>query len=84
MTMLATSVRDRPWSERLRRSSSGRVTVRTPSSRAISIGLATLWLKVPFGPLTVTSWPSIETSTPLGTSMGSRPMRDMACLPYQT
>jgi hypothetical protein len=28
--------------------------------------------------------PSTVTSTPLGTSMGSLPMRDIACLPYQT
>jgi hypothetical protein len=28
--------------------------------------------------LTVTAWPSIFTSTPVGTSMGSLPIRDMS------
>src|SRR5690606_3303671 len=32
---------------------------------------------VPFGPLTVTSAPSIVTSTPAGTGTGTLPMRDM-------
>src|SRR6476661_5932966 len=61
--MLLMSVRVRPWSERLVRSSSGRCTSRMPSS--------------PLAPLTVTSDSSIATSTPDGTAMGSLPIRDM-------
>jgi hypothetical protein len=34
--------------------------------------------------VTVTVWPSMATSTPAGTGMGSLPMRDMEVLPYQT
>src|SRR3954469_6586203 len=41
------------------------------------IGAATVWDRVPLGPLTVTSAPSIATSTPDGTATGSLPIRDM-------
>src|SRR5919112_6598720 len=76
--MLAISVRDRPCSARLSRSSSGRVTWRTPSSvRSTAIGAATVCESCPLGPLTFTVWPSIATSTPLGTGIGSRPIRDI-------
>ena len=34
--------------------------------------------RVPLGPFTVTARPSMATSTPAGTGMGSRPMRDMS------
>src|SRR5919202_6836136 len=44
------------------------------------MGAATEWVSWPLGPLTVTCRPSIETSTPLGTGMGSFPMRDMLLL----
>src|SRR5688500_17178375 len=76
--MLLMSVRVRPWSERLVRSSSGRLTSRMPSSPlATVIGDAMVCDRVPLGPLTVTSESSIATSTPDGTAMGSLPMRDM-------
>src|ERR1700754_3355957 len=76
--MLFTSVLVRPWRSLAVRSSFGRATLSVPSSaRSIVIGATTVWLRVPFGPFTVTSLPSIVTSTPLGTGMGSRPIRDM-------
>src|SRR6188768_518369 len=79
--MLAMSVRESPCSDLLSRSSLGRTTSMAPSSpRVTVIGAATLWLKVPFGPLTVTRRSSSATSTPDGTVMGSLPMRDMLCL----
>src|SRR6476619_3607095 len=80
--MLATRVRDKPCRARLWRSSLGRVTVSTPaSSRAISIGGAIECDSVPLGPRTVTSWPSMLTSTPAGMVIGSLPIRDMASAP---
>src|SRR5262245_23314206 len=83
--MLATRVRDRPCSALLSRSSLGRFTAMLPSSlRSIVIGVATVWFSSPFGPFTVTSWPSIETSTPDGTVMGSLPMRDMRLPPQSS
>src|SRR3954453_23210838 len=75
--MLAMSVRVRPCSERLRRSSSGRLTVMVPSSSTTAIGVATVCDRAPLGPFTCTAWPSIVTSTPEGTVTGSRPMRDI-------
>src|SRR6266545_4218670 len=76
--MLATRVRDRPCSSLLLRWSSGRDTASTPSSsRATVIGSATTCVSSPLGPFTVTVWPSIVTSTPDGTVMGSLPIRDM-------
>src|SRR6478736_4825977 len=76
--MLLISVRVSPWSERLSRSSLGRLTSRTPSSPfSTVIGSATACDRVPLGPLTVTRLWSIATSTPDGTAMGSLPMRDM-------
>src|SRR3954452_13152490 len=74
--MLATSVRDNPCNALLSRSSSGRSTTKPPSSERMVIGSANGGLNVPFGPFTVTARPSMETSTPLGTGMGIRPMRD--------
>src|SRR3954462_7276386 len=80
--MLAISVRDRPCSARLSRSSSGRVTWSTPSSvRSTAIGAATVCDREPLGPVTLTVWPSIATSTPLGTGIGSRPIRDIVRSP---
>src|SRR4051794_30908128 len=75
--MLAISVRDRPCSDFDSRSSSGRSTVMVPSSWPTVMGSATTWLRVPFGPFTVTVWPSMDTSTPDGTGTGSFPMRLM-------
>ena len=58
--MLAISVRVSPCSERDSRSSSGRVTAMAPSSlRSTVMGAATVWLRVPLGPLTVTT-PLVE------------------------
>src|SRR6516164_6697901 len=76
--MLAISVRDRPCSARTEPSSLGLVTLMTPSSRTTSMGSATVWLSVPFGPCTVTSRPSMVTCTPLGMVTGSRPILDIA------
>src|SRR6476660_225421 len=75
--MLLTRVRVRPWSDLLIRSSSGRLTSRTPSPCSTTIGSATVCDRVPLGPLTVTSGPLMATSTPDGTATGSLPMRDM-------
>src|SRR6478672_5182944 len=80
--MLAMSVRVSPCSERLRRSSSGRWTASVPSSlRSTTMGAATVCDRVPLGPVTVTAWPSMAISTPLGTTTGSLPMRDMGAPP---
>src|SRR5215204_4684836 len=80
--MLLIRVRVRPWSDLLIRSSSGRLTSRTggpPSSlRSTMIGAATVWVRVPLGPFTVTTGPSSATSTPDGTGTGSLPMRGIA------
>src|SRR5215467_9473418 len=72
VTMLATRERDRPCSARTLPSSLGLVTVMTPSERLTSIGSATSSDSVPLGPLTDTERPSIVTSTPFGTTTGSR------------
>src|SRR5690606_7130602 len=45
------------------------------------IGSGTVCSRVPFGPLTDTCWPSMFTSTPEGTVIGSFPMRDIALSP---
>src|SRR5215212_5390553 len=77
--MLATSVRVKPCSDLLSRSSSGRVTSSSPlSARATLIGSLMTCCREPFGPLTETAWPSTVTSTPAGTGTGSLPMRDMS------
>src|SRR5687768_4578680 len=79
--MLAISVRVRPCSDLLIRSSSGRRTSSVPSStRSMVIGAAIVWDRVPLGPFTVTRLSSIATSTPDGTAMGSLPIRDMSSL----
>src|SRR6478609_8196530 len=86
VTRLATSVRDNPCNERLRRSSSGLATTMAPSSsRETLIGSATARPRVPLGPLTDTFCPSIVTSTPDGTGTGCFPIRDIAlALPHHT
>ena len=69
----------------LRRSSSGRLSCTVPSSaRSMLMGSTTVCDRVPFGPLTVTVRPSMATSTPDGTVMGSFPMRDIVLTPHQT
>src|SRR5215472_7762073 len=79
VTMLAISERDSPCSALISPSSLGLVTVITPESWLTSIGEATARLRRPFGPVTVTSRPSMATVTPGGTTTGVRPIRDIAC-----
>src|SRR6478752_7905991 len=80
--MLFSRLRDRPWKALLRRSSSGRFTTTAPdSSRSAVIGSISVCERVPLGPLTVTVRPSMCTSTPDGTVMGSFPIRDMVPTP---
>src|SRR5258708_30019923 len=82
MTMLAISVRDSPCRARTGPSSLGRVTGSSVSSLTTRIGSATVSFSSPLGPLTLTAWPSIAMSTPLGMGMGRRPMRDMLLSPF--
>src|SRR5438034_5665564 len=76
--MLATSDRDRPCNARTLPSSLGLVTLMTPSLWDTSMGSATSSESFPLGPVTVTSRPSMVTSTPLGMGTGMRPIRDIA------
>src|SRR4029079_5507485 len=82
-TMLLTSVRVRPWSCLCVFCSVGRVTTRRSSSRATVMSGCSSRVSEPLGPLTVTVRPSIVTSTPDGTVMGRRPIRDILSA-YQT
>src|SRR5512137_2003147 len=79
--MLFTSVRVRPWRDLDVFSSFGRVTRSRPSSRSIEMRSLSVRVSVPFGPFTVMVDPSSVTSTPAGTVIGRRPMRDMVRLP---
>src|SRR6185312_12999698 len=76
--MLLISERVSPCRARLSRSSSGRFTSRVPSPFSTVMGAATVWLRVPLGPFTVTVLAWTCTSTPAGTGTGSLPMRDIA------
>src|SRR6478672_13242047 len=76
--MLLTSVRVSPWSCLWVFCSVGRVTTMVPSSRLTVMSGCRARLRLPFGPVTVTVRPSMVTSTPDGTVMGRRPMRDMS------
>src|SRR5262245_15647120 len=76
--MLATSVRDSPCSSLAVRSSFGRTTLISPlSPRSAVIGSASRCDSSPLGPLTFTVWPSMVTSTPAGTGIALRPIRDI-------
>src|SRR5438874_2675173 len=75
--MLFTSVRVRPWSCLWVLVSLGRVTTTVSPSRATDISGWRSRESVPLGPDTVTCRPSMATSTPLGTWMGRRPIRDI-------
>src|SRR5215211_5894239 len=77
--MLAIRVRVRPWRALLSFSSSGRLTVTSPSAWLTAIRLGTRCDSSPLGPLTLTteSSPTV-TWTPPGTLIGMRPMRDIA------
>src|SRR3954468_11899006 len=79
--MLFTRVRVRPCSCLCIFCSVGRLTTIEPSSWATAMSGCSARLRVPLGPLTVTSRPSIVTSTVDGTAMGRRPIRDIARLP---
>src|SRR3989337_1983415 len=79
--MLLTSVRVSPCSCLCIFCSLGRAMTTVPSSRLTSMSGWSVRKSVPFGPLTVTVEPSMVTSTPLGTGMGRRPIRDIAGLP---
>ncbi len=74
--------------DRASRSSLGLVTTSVLASSvslATVMGSTTACVRVPFGPLTVTCEPSIVTSTPDGTGIGSLPIRDISVVfPYQT
>src|SRR6185369_3085504 len=76
--MLLTRVRVRPWSCLCIFCSVGRVTTSVPSSRLTVMSGCRARLSEPFGPLTVRLRPSMVTSTPDGTGMGRRPIRDMS------
>src|SRR6476661_7350901 len=76
--MLLTSVRVSPWSCLWVFCSVGRVTTSVPSSRLTVMSGCSARLSEPFGPLTVRLRPSMVTSTPDGTVMGRRPIRDMS------
>src|SRR5678816_1433622 len=76
--MLFTSVRVRPCSCLWFFCSVGRVTTMVPSAWLTAMSGWSERLRVPLGPFTVTVRPSIVTSTPDGTAMGRRPIRDMS------
>src|SRR5882762_1466155 len=80
VTMFAISVRVRPWSARFCCASSGRCTAIFPSSRSIFMLSWNVRVSWPFGPLTLTVWPSILMSTPLGMATGIRPILLMSYL----
>src|SRR5918998_1946356 len=75
--MLATRVRERPCSSLARRSSLGRLTCSSPSACSTVIGSETVCESSPLGPLTLTVWPVMVMSTPAGTGIDLRPIRDM-------
>src|SRR5581483_9841026 len=82
-TMLLMSERVRPCSERLRRSSSGRVTWMTFfwSSTVTFMAGCGLSSSLPLGPSTRSLPPSSATLTPPGMATGCLPIRDMV-IPY--
>src|SRR5919202_1864446 len=79
--MFATSDRVRPCSARWLGSSDGRVTVSVPLSCDSAMSGGSVRESSPFGPFTVTRLPSIVTVTPLGTWIGSLPIRDIVRWP---
>ena len=84
LTMLKTNEWVRPCKARFWRWSSGRSTVKVDSSCRTVIAPGSERDRVPWGPVTVTSLSSTFTLTPLGTSMGALPTRDISSLLYQT
>src|SRR3954447_15365177 len=80
--MFAISVRVSPCSARWSPRSVGRVTLTTDSATSTFMSWDTDWLSSPLGPLTLISPGSTVTATPLGRSIGLRPIRLMA-LPHE-
>src|SRR3954471_14338289 len=76
--MLLTSVRVRPWRLLSSLFSVGLVASSVSPSRSTSMRGGSCRVSDPRGPFTVMTRPSNETSTPAGTVMGRRPIRDMA------
>src|SRR5262249_1695231 len=76
--MLLTSVRVSPWSDLSSFVSVGRTIVRVSPSRSSAIRGGSCRVSEPLGPCTASTRPSSVTSTPDGTVMGRRPMRDIA------
>src|SRR3954454_214437 len=68
-------LRVRPWSARCSPRSVGRLTTIVPSSCSTVISRETACSSSPLGPLTRTTAGSMKTSTPVGTGMGSFPIR---------
>src|SRR5882672_1375284 len=82
--MLATSDRVSPCRLRWNPSLSGRSTVMTPSLTRIFMSGCIVDVRVPRGPLTVTTFPSaMSISTPLGTSIGCFPIRLIRSSPHE-
>src|SRR3954447_24932432 len=75
--MLLTSVRVSPWSDLSIFVSVGRTMVMVPSSCSSAMRGGSWRVSDPLGPLTVSTRPSSVTSTPSGTVMGRRPIRDI-------
>src|SRR5258708_42951 len=80
--MFASSDRDRPWMAFAVGLSFTRFTFMLPSARSMVTRGWKVRLSSPFGPFTTTSWPFTFTSTPLGTVMGSLPIRLMPSSPH--
>src|SRR3982750_541027 len=80
-TMLATRVRERPWSALWRGSSDGRETVTSSFASATVMSAGSVRDSSPRGPFTFTVLPSTETVTPLVTGTGFFPIRDIVVGP---
>src|SRR5665213_1017968 len=79
--MLFTRVRERPHMAWARVVSSRLESTMVSPSRVGTTSSVRVQASWPLGPLTVTVWPSIVTWTPLGTSMGFLPIRDISVDP---
>src|SRR5437899_537444 len=82
MTMFASSERLRPWIARASWVSFARVTVSVPSAWSTFTSAWKVRASSPFGPFTETDWPFTFTSTPLGSAIGSLPMRLIRSSPH--
>src|SRR5438105_2284496 len=80
--MLARRLRVKPWRERVKRSSSGRVTFKTLVASSTSTLMSRCGTKssLPLGPSTKTLPSAKRTFTPAGRTTGCLPIRDMARL----